>query len=318
MEGIQIRPTIPEKDFAQLAVLLTQLGAEPVTEETLYEWHRNNPPGRIRRRMIAVTDAGEIVGYCVTNHNAWAEAGLFFIWTAVLPEYRRQGLGGRLYEDGLEFAQVNGGSQLESEVRDNDAGSLQFAENRGFHIRRHIFESVIDLERFDERPFAGLIEAVEADGIRFFSLADVENTEDMLKQLHAVNYRASLDDPASSGTFPDFEYFRDNVAASSWFLPEGQIMAADGDEVIGLAAVGYMAADNSMDNMITGVDRAYRGRKIAQALKLLTIRFARSYGAATIRTNNDSENGPMLAINRKLGYRPKPGFYRLAGRVLDP
>jgi hypothetical protein len=72
-----------------------------------------------------------------------------------------------------------------------------------------------------------------------------------------------------------------------------------------------MAAENSMVNMITGVDRTYRGRKIAKALKLLTIRYAKAYGATAIRTNNDSENGTMLAINRKLGYRPQPGLYKL-------
>jgi hypothetical protein len=49
---------------------------------------------------------------------------------------------------------------------------------------------------------------------------------------------------------------------------------------------------------------------VAQALKLLAIRCARRYGAVYIRTHNDSENAPMLAINRKLGYQPQPGLYR--------
>ena len=66
-----------------------------------------------------------------------------------------------------------------------------------------------------------------------------------------------------------------------------------------------------MYNMFTGVQRAYRGRGIALALKLLTIRCARSFSARYVRTHNDSENGPMLAINRKLGYQPEPGLYRV-------
>jgi hypothetical protein len=28
-------------------------------------------------------------------------------------------------------------------------------------------------------------------------------------------------------------------------------------------------------------------------------------------TDNDSQNAPMLAINRKLGYQPEPGICRL-------
>ena len=76
-----------------------------------------------------------------------------------------------------------------------------------------------------------------------------------------------------------------------------------------MAAVGYFAATNSMYNMVTGVDRAHRGRGVALAIKLLAIRCARRYGAVYIRTHNDSENAPMLAINRKLGYQPQPGLY---------
>ena len=85
--------------------------------------------------------------------------------------------------------------------------------------------------------------------------------------------------------------------------------------MVGLAAVGYFKETNSMYNMMTGVDPAYRGRRIALALKLLTIRLARQYAADYIRTNNDSDNAPMLAINRKLGYQPVPGLYWLTKKL---
>ncbi|HKV82923.1 MAG TPA: hypothetical protein VJN88_00100, partial [Ktedonobacterales bacterium] len=57
-----------------------------------------------------------------------------------------------------------------------------------------------------------------------------------------------------------------------------------------------------------------RGRGIATALKVLAIRAARARDAAMIRTNNDSQNAPMLAINRALGYQPEPGYYRMLRR----
>ena len=158
---------------------------------------------------------------------------------------------------------------------------------------------------------AGRVEAVGATGIRFFSLADAGDTEEARRKLHAVNTAVSADTPGTDGGFPSFEEFNEMFNTVSWFRPEGQIVAVDGDTYIGLAAVGYFAETNSMYNMITGVLPAYRGRKIAQALKLLTIRYAKKFGAATIRTSNDSENAPMLAINRKLGYKPLPGKYLL-------
>ena len=70
-----------------------------------------------------------------------------------------------------------------------------------------------------------------------------------------------------------------------------------------------------MFNAFNGVRREYRGRGIALALKLLAIDFCRRSGAARIRTNNDSENAPMLAINRRLGYVPEPGWYVLRREV---
>ncbi|MCI0398043.1 MAG: GNAT family N-acetyltransferase [Chloroflexi bacterium] len=318
VESITIRPADPKTDFADLARLISRVWPDrAITEDTLHEWERDNPPGRIRRRTVAITPEGQIAGYGIVNHAPWTEEGRFFLWVAAVPEWQKQGLGGRLYDDSLHFALAHGANLLDSEVRDDDDASLRFAQKRGFAVHRHIFESVIDLRTFDESPFAGLIEEVEAGGIRFFSLADAGNSEEVLRQLYAVNLRAVQDDPGLDGdsSFPPFEEFRKVLYGSSWFLPEGQLLAADGDEVIGLAAVGYHASNNSMANMITGVDRAYRGRKIAQALKLLAIRFAQAYGVDTIRTDNDSQNEPMLAINRKLGYRPQPGFYRLVGEL---
>jgi hypothetical protein len=46
-------------------------------------------------------------------------------------------------------------------------------------------------------------------------------------------------------------------------------------------------------------------------LKLQTILLAKQKGIRYVRTDNDSKNAPMLAINRKLGYKPEPGYYRL-------
>jgi GNAT superfamily N-acetyltransferase len=59
----------------------------------------------------------------------------------------------------------------------------------------------------------------------------------------------------------------------------------------------------------TGVLSAYRGRKIALALKVLAARYARQHGAREIGTDNDSLNPPILAINQKMGYQPHSGRY---------
>jgi RimJ/RimL family protein N-acetyltransferase len=70
-----------------------------------------------------------------------------------------------------------------------------------------------------------------------------------------------------------------------------------------------------MFNAFTGTHPDYRGRRIALALKLHTIRLARRLNLAHIRTYNDSHNVPMLAINDKLGYVRQPGRYQLMRRA---
>ncbi len=303
--------SLDEDDLPELAALISQVSIEPMSLSQLNDWHKCQLKGHIRRCQVAVDAAGQIIGYNLLQHEAWEEEGLFYVEVIVKPAWQGQGVGRCLYDDVFTAVHTVGGKRLKGDVRDDWPEWLRFAQNRGFSIRRHLFESMIELSAFDESPFAGLVKAVEATGIRFFSLADVGDNEATRRKLHAINVTAVTDIPGSDGAFPSFEEFNQMFNTASWFRPEGQILAAAGDEYVGLAAVGYFAETNSMYNMITGVLPAYRGRKIAQALKLLTIRYARACNAATIRTSNDSENAPMLAINRKLGYRPKPGTYLL-------
>jgi GNAT superfamily N-acetyltransferase len=309
--SFHLQPLQPERDFPRLAELRSAAEPEPITVEQLQEWDAQAPQGQLRRRMVALDEQGQIIGYNDAGRDPWMPPGLFDVEALVDPAWRRQGVGALLYQDALSFCQAQGATRLQGMLRDNCAPCLRFAQQRGFSIERHRFESTLDLDTFDEGRFAGHIEAIEASGIRFFTLADLGNTEEAQRRLYSLNERVSRDTPGYQ-SWLTFEAFQAQVVGASWFRPDGQIVAADGENWIGMAAVGYFASTQSMYNMITGVDRSHRGRGIALALKLLSIRCARAYSARSIRTHNDAENAPMLAINRKLGYRPEPGLYRVA------
>lgn len=304
-----IRIANPDTDYEQIATLINLVEANPVTADQIRSW--DSRENTILRRFVAVDDQNQVIGYGNVVHAPWATAGHYYVYAITDPAHRRRGIGRLLYEHALQFALDQGAIFLDSETREDCPEGLDFAQKRGFTIDHHLFESAINLKTFDASRFAGTIEKLEAQGFRFFSLADVGDTEAARRQLWHVNYQTHLDDPASAGTFPSFEELQDIWAKSDWFVPEGQILAAYGDEYVGLAAVGYFKTDNSMYNLMTGVMPAYRGRGLAQALKLISIRFAQQYGANEIRTDNDSTNAPMLAVNRKLGYIPRPGIYRL-------
>jgi RimJ/RimL family protein N-acetyltransferase len=105
--------------------------------------------------------------------------------------------------------------------------------------------------------------------------------------------------------------FEAKVLQAHWFRADGQILAVDGERYVGLGAVGFEPDGITAFNAFTGVDKAYRGRGIAQALKILAAQYAQTNGARVIVTSNDSENAPMLAVNDKLGYVRQPGPYWL-------
>ncbi|MBI5666890.1 MAG: GNAT family N-acetyltransferase [Chloroflexi bacterium] len=306
---ITIRPANPDTDYDRVADLLNLIEVQPVTATTIRGWDRRE--GFTLRREVAVTDDADVIGYSVAAHAPWVAAQRFAINVVVDPDWRCRGVGAALYDHALTFARENGANFLDAEVREDDPAALRFAQQRSFRVDHHLFESRIDLKSFDERPFVSTLDEVLASGIRIYSLADVGDTMEERRQLWSVNCATSLTDPASDGTFPGFDEMMDIWNNAEWFTPAGQFLAVAGDEPTGMAAVGYFRQTNSFYNMMTGVLPDFRGRKIAQALKLVTIRFAREQGAAYIATNNASNNAPMLAINRKLGYIPRPGLYRL-------
>jgi RimJ/RimL family protein N-acetyltransferase len=221
-----------------------------------------------------------------------------------------------MYADALQAASERGATHLECYIRETDATSLQFAEARGFKIIHHGFESTLDLTEFQEDCFDDLMARLQAQGFRFFSLAEAGVTDENKRKLYEVNRISGLDNPGNDETFPDFESFSKDVFDASWFRADTQILASHGDRWVGLSAIGIYPADNHAYNAFTGVLREYRGRGLAQALKIQTILLAIKEGMRFIRTHNDSNNAPMLAINRKLGYKPEPGYYKLAC-VLD-
>ncbi|MEM7128263.1 MAG: GNAT family N-acetyltransferase [Chloroflexota bacterium] len=305
-----------ETDYDALATFMNTFEPDPISGDDLREWDRRNAENILRRWLVRAEDE-TIIGYSVALQGTWNSEGEFYLWFNTDKAYRNRGIGQELYAMGLEFIQANNGTALTTEVSDDEAEGIRFAESRGFSKLKHTFQSKLDLQQFEETAFDKSVTAAQEAGIRFYTLADVEDTEENRRTLYEINRHTSLQDPGSDGRFPSFEQFNKDVFPSSWYRAEGQWLAAKEERVVGMCAVGYFQESNSTYNMMTGVHEEYRGRGIAQALKVLSARWAKAYGADYMRTNNNSENGPMLAINRKLGYAPQPGSYTMVKKGLD-
>ena len=304
------RPLNLETDAADMARIHNFATLEPVSAQTIRDyWTPRQDEFRIT--TLAFDRHGAAVGYWDVDHEAWMPHGRFWLKVVVTPDNRHQGLGSQMYEVALNAACEQGATHLESSVLEAHPGAMQFAKKRGFEIEHHAFVSSIDLATFDEHRFDDLMAHVYAEGFRFFSLAEAGPTDGNKHKLYEVNRASALDNPGNNGIFPDFHSFSKNVFEASWFRADTQIIAAHGNDWVGLSAIGVYKDDNYVYNAFTGVLREYRGRGLAQALKLHTILLAKREGMRYIRTHNDSKNAPMLAINRKLGYKPLPGVYRI-------
>lgn len=312
---ITIRPYDLVTDLPGMAFLLSVTHTEPVNEEQVQEWWQPSQD-EIRQTLIAFNERGEAIALGDICSNVWMPPRVYSLNLIVAPEWRQQGIGANLYDQSLQFATNNGAVSIECSVREGEPDGRQFMEQRGFQLVRRRFESVLDLANFDEQPLLPAIDRCEAAGIRFFSMANLEPVaEAHERKLYELNRAAALDNPGSSSVFPPFEDFHKFVFAASWYRADGQILAADGERWIGLAAIAYYPEIQAAYNAFTGVDRAYRGRGLATALKLLATRRAREYGAKYIRTHNDSRNAAMLAVNAKFGYRPEPGLLILDRKI---
>jgi GNAT superfamily N-acetyltransferase len=310
---MNIRTACIETDLSGIARICNVCEpANATTIDQVRSWFLYSPPERIQLRLVAVDENDAVTGYGVIVHDVWMPAHHFYTWLGVDPAFRRQGIGSSLWDASLDFLQGQEATRLASEVLDDDAAGLAFAKRRGFTYDRHLFDSFLDLTVFDETPYLQSIAALEAQGIRFCSLADFPDTPDTRRKFYDLNFSTVVDIPGEDWDFAAYPaFFERSILGAPKFRREGQLLAVDGNTWAGLAAVSLSPETRSAYNATTGMIRLYRGRKIAQALKIMAARYARQHDANQIRTDNDSLNAPILAINQKMGYQPQPGKYKL-------
>lgn len=222
------------------------------------------------------------------------------------PVHQGQGLGVALANAVNAEAERRRARRLWAQIRVDDARAVRFLARQGFTEQRRSWRSRLEIARAATLPDRS--DAFRREGISFLTLAE-ENVADpaVLRDLYEV-YEATTADEPRVGPFTPIaiEQFVEEELRGPYFLPDAYFLARDGDRFVAVSILRRAEGEaDTLHQAFTGTRREYRGRGIATELKRRAVEYARLHGYRVIRTGNDSLNHPMLAINRKLGFKPE-------------
>lgn len=307
MKTITLRPAELDRDFAQLSTWFSMFEDDALSEQGLKEYYEKRRAIIIQR--VAENKEGELLGFYWVYFNNPESCNIDLF---VKPEQRRQGLGKRLYEDleqSVKNAQAN---ELYVTIMDTSTESRIFAEHRGFNERWHFIPMRLNLETFDDRSYDDIIAELQGDGFWFTSMEELGNTEESQRHLYTLNDETNLDVPGRNGEhiWSSFDDFKERVCLTDWYKPGGQKVVIDTATGDWVAMSAISRFQNHAYNLHTGVDRRYRGRKLAQAVKVTALRYARdTLKVNLVHTDHNTMNQPIIAIDRKFGYVEMPGTF---------
>jgi GNAT superfamily N-acetyltransferase len=283
------------------------------TEEEWRHWDETWDHAKYFKSRVVAEDGGRVVGFGVVNHMRWAFVPTKYrIDITVHPEQRRRGHGGALYDTVLEKVRERDGKAVAAAAKESMADGVRFLTKRGFREVKRDWESRLLVKGFDFARFATADSRVAEQEIRIATLADeMQRDSSALRKAFELYEDCRMDipsvDPPTRHTFEEFR--RDDIDAPN-ALVDAFFIAIGGDG-------RYLGVSNmfrSLDNPkflwqgITGVRRDARGRGIAMALKLRTVRYAIDKDVEHIKTWNDVHNRPMLSINEALGFAKQPAW----------
>jgi GNAT superfamily N-acetyltransferase len=297
LELTEIPPGLHPGLEAYAAVHNAVVTREPVTAEEV-ERFRTRKPGDVRLLARVEWHVAGCAGAIPSDL-----PGRTFAAIAVLPEFRRRGIGTAFLGRITAVARERGSGIVSAAIEAGDAAAAAFASRYGF------------AEVLREVEVARLLAGDETDGPTpgGIEIVPVSAASGLVEGAYAVACEALPQMPLPEPYLvPPLDRWAKEDAVGPGVLPEGTLVALDGDRVVGFAGLLRRAADPRLaEHGLTAVVESHRGRGIATALKRRQIAWAARHGYREIVTWTQSGNEAMQAVNRRLGYVERPAWIRL-------
>lgn len=308
---LTLRP-FTKDDYPAIAELMGAVWPEyPTAPEALAHDDGTNPEYIKWNRLVA-EEGGKIVAQAdYTQFPGMYHPQKFGLWVSVHPEHRQRGIGKLLYDAAMKELEPYDPISVLSSTREDQSGAIHWLGALGFQEVKRYWESRLDVTAFDPTPFARAEEKVRDNGLEITTLAELERREPKAykEKFYDLWCEARQDVPRPEPATPiSFEEFHKWTFESPYLLPEGTFIALDPGtgQYVGMSQLWKPDRGEYLDTGLTGVRRAYRRKGLALAMKLRAVEYAKRVAAPEIRTGNESNNRPMLAINEAMGFVKQP------------
>lgn len=278
--------------------------------EDLHDWDDNQRrAGRRSSRWHAAFD-DQVVGFGTLGESPWLNGPIRSASIEVHPEYQGRGIGRSLLERVEALAAERSVQSLIGGTEESRDRDIRFIEAAGYEEIDRDWRSTLELGDFDPEQWRDAVERVTSTGVRIVSVAELrETTPDWIDRLHPLHVEVEADVPLWVPIAPMLRDDFEALMVGRKLLPEGYLVAIDGDDFVGLTQPNSVdGEDDVIAQEMTGVAARARGRGIATALKAEAATWAKEAGYRSIRTYNSKSNAPMLAVNKKLGFVLDHGF----------
>ena len=264
-------------------------------------------------RWVAEID-GRIIG--VAEYDQFAgmyHPHKFGAWVNLEPQHDTLENRAQLWERIMMALEVFNPLSVLSYGREDRRPTIEYLLSQGFKEVMRYWESRLDVGTFDFGPYSGVQDAVRALGFEIKTLSELEADPDYRHNLFELWADCRRDVPRpDEATEISFSQFSKWTFESPYLLPDACFIAleAASKRWAGMSQL-WKSEGAYLGTGLTAVRREYRRNRLALAMKLRGIEYARTVNSPEIRTGNESNNRGMLAINEALGYVKEPAWIDL-------